>query len=249
MKGFNPIGWLFNFIARIFIDGEKSFLDIISAIIPYGVPVIPAYLMYHNAREQMNFPHEVALVAAIVVEGLGLASVTTAIQFFRNNQRYKDEKNKAPFWVAVAVYGFYILVVMLVNVILEWVSGARSGWVILAIALFMLLGIPAGVLIGIRHQFAKMLEEKDKRYSGGGNNKNEPQQDTPQATGKRTKYASDYKAQIVASLEKEFQATGKVLTPKEITTKFKLEHDNNKGYVSTLTSQWKKDNNIMGFGK
>lgn len=241
----NPIGWIFQFIARIFTDGEKSFLDIVSAIIPYGVPVIPAFLMYHNARQQMSFPHEVALVSAIVVEGLGLASVTTAIQFYRNNQRYKDEKNKAPFWVAVGVYGFYILIVMLVNVILEWVSGERSGWVILAIALFMLLGIPAGVLIGIRHQFAKMLEEKDARYSKP--NKSEPQHDIPPATGQRKRNASDYKEQIITALNKEYQATGKVLELTAISSKFKLDHSNSKGYLSTLRSQWKKDNNIMGF--
>jgi uncharacterized membrane protein YidH (DUF202 family) len=167
MKHTNFLGQIFKTISDIVNGAEKSFLDLLSALVPYFVPVIPAYLTYYHTIEQMNFPPRVALTAAFVVEVLGITAVSTAIRFYRHNQRYKDAKNKAPFWLAIGTYVFYLVVVMMVNVILEIVAGTRSNAVITAIALFSLLSVPSGVLISIRTQFSEMLEERQERRSGG----------------------------------------------------------------------------------
>lgn len=238
----NLLARFFTFVSGAMNGAEKSLLDLLSVFVPYCVPIIPAYLTYYHTIQQMDFPAWVAGTAAFVVEVLGLTSVATAIRFYRYNLKYKKEANRAPFKLAVSVYVFYIVVVLLVNVILEIVAETRGGWVILAIALFSMLSFPSGVLVSIRTQFSEMLEEKALArapQSTGDNQLN--------ATGKRTKHASAYREQITAMLNEEFQKSGKVLMPKEITAKLKLDHDRSKGFVSTLTTQWKKDNNIMGF--
>jgi hypothetical protein len=163
----NPLETLFRVASEIINGAETSFLDLLSAIVPYAVPVIPAYLTYWHTKDWMMFPHPVALTAAFVVEVLGITAVSTAIRFYRHNQRYKDAKNHAPFRLAIGVYAFYLIIVLAVNVIGEVDQGTRSGAVILGIALFALLSVPSGVLISIRTQFKEMLDERTARKIHG----------------------------------------------------------------------------------
>lgn len=150
----------FSELAEVLNNSERAVIDLLSAFVPYMVPVIPAYLTYFHTLELMKFPAWVAFTAAFVVETLGMASVSTTIRFWRNNQRYKSEANKAPFGLALSIYVMYLVIVLTVNVVLEMVSGERSGWIIFSIGLFSLLSVPSGVLISIRAQFTEMLSER-----------------------------------------------------------------------------------------
>jgi len=235
------LGIFFEWLTFTLTGAERGFLDLLSVAVPYAVPIIPAYLTYYHTVEQMNFPPWVAWTAAFVVEVLGLTSVSTAIRFYRHNQKYKKSDNKAPFWLALGVYIFYIIIVLVVNVILEKIAGVRNGWVIFAIALFSLLSFPSGVLISIRTQYAEMLEDITDRYSRKPNGP----QPVPGASGAYTeKPASHYHDKILYMLEAEYGRSGQVLAPKAITSKLKLDHGRSKGYVSTLTSEWKKGKGI-----
>lgn len=237
----NILGTIFGFIADLINGAEKSFLDLLSALVPYAVPVIPAYLTFFHTRDLMGFPSSVAYTAAFVVEVLGLTSVSTAIRFWRHNKRYKADNNKAPFWLAVFVYIFYIVIVLAVNVILEIVDGSRGGWIITAIGLFSLLSVPSGVLISIRTQYSEMLEDIVQRY----NTARTPRAPEPQpGTFRKDKHASDYRSRILEMLEAEYSRSQQVLTPKQITARLKLPHANNKGFVSNLTKAWKQDKGI-----
>jgi hypothetical protein len=227
---------LFEFLSDVLNGAEKSVLDFMSAVVPYAVPVIPAYLTYFHTQNMMGFPAWVAGTAAFVVEALGMASVSTAIRFWHNNQRYKSEANKAPFWLAFSVYVFYVVIILVVNVILENVAGTRNGLVILCIGLFSMLSIPSGVLIAIRSQYREMLEDRTAKKTGG------KQQAEPAKQSYKEKHASDFKDRIPQMLNEEWEKNKRILTPKEITAKLKLDHGKNKGYVSTITSQWKAGN-------
>lgn len=221
-------------------SGEKYIVDFLSTFVPYAVPVIPAYLTFDHTIKEMDFPVWVAWTAAFVVESLGLASVATAVRFWQHNRKYKSDANRAPFKLAAMVYVFYIVIVIVVNVVLEIVSGARNGWVIFSIAMFSLLSFPASVLISIRYIHSDILEERNAA-------KGKSPIGSTDAVSRRPKHASAFREQMITMLEEEYKASGHVLSPKEITSRLKLDHDRSKGFVSTLTSQWKKDNNIMGF--
>ena len=233
---------LFETLANVINGMERGVLDFLSALVPYAVPVIPAYLTYYHTRDMMGFPHWVAVTAAFVVEVLGMTSVSTAIRFYRNNLRYTSEQNKAPFALALFVYIFYLLIVISVNVILEIVAGTRGGWIILSIALFTLLSVPSGVLISIRSQFSEMLEDRARPRGIAA---------TPSTPihAPRTRKASDFKADMITMLNAEHQRTGRVLELTEITAKLKLDHNNSKGFVSTVRSNWMAENNIQKTGK
>lgn len=216
----------------IFTWIEKILFDLLSVLVPFATPVMPAYLTYIHVRSELGFPDLIAKIASFVVEALGLVSVATAIRFWRYNLKYKKVENKAPFKWALGVYLTYILIVVLTNVVLEIVApNPRSGLKIFAIALFSLLSFPSGVLYAIRIQFSDMLTEKAEGKAKGNKGNSE----------KKQKFASDYKSEMLKLLEDHFIKTGKVLAPREISAHFKLNHNNSKGFISKLTSDWKRD--------
>lgn len=255
MQGKNLLVVFFQFLSKTINGGEKAIVDLISALVPYLVPIIPAWLMYYHAEHDMGFSHNIAITAGAVVEGLGLASVATAVRFFLYNRRFKKDAktknpNKAPFWAAMGVYAFYVVVVMLVNVIMEANSTAesgRSGWTITAIALFSLLSFPSGLLVALRVGFAEMLEERASARRGSGESPagGESDEDT-NAKGKKIKqkHASDYQPQIVAYLDKVYKNENRVPLPAEISARFKLDNEKAKGYISTETGKWRQANNV-----
>jgi hypothetical protein len=156
----NILEKMFRWISDTINGGERAILDALSAIVPYTTASIPAYLTYTHTLKQMDFPANIAWLAAFTVEVLGVTAVSTAIRFWQWNKTHVQEKDRAPFVLAVSTYAFYVLTVLSVNVILEIYAKQRAPAVIWAIGLFSLLSIPSGVLISIRAQFGEMLETK-----------------------------------------------------------------------------------------
>lgn len=159
----NILEKIFRTISDTINGAERSILDAFSAIVPYTTASIPAYLTFTHTRDYMDFPVNVAWLAAFTVEVLGVTAVSTAIRFWQWNKTHSQEKDRAPFILAVSTYAFYIVVVLSVNVILEVYAGVRAPAVIWAIGLFSLLSIPSGVLISIRAQFGEMLETRKEQ--------------------------------------------------------------------------------------
>lgn len=159
----NKFRSFFSSVSETINGGERAFLDALSAVVPYTTAAIPAYLTYDHTFKQMGFPLYIAVLSAFTVEVLGVTSVSTAIRFFQWNKNHAMEKDKAPFVLAVVTYGFYILITLSVNVILEVYTGDRNPAVIWAIGLFSLLSLPSGVLISVRAQFGEMLEDKREK--------------------------------------------------------------------------------------
>lgn len=144
-----------NLIKRI----ESTFIDTIAAVTPWLAPLIPAYLVYHNMTERLDYPALFGLIGAAAVEFLGLSAVHTAVTFWQWNDNHKLER--APFWFAFGAGLFYVVIVLTVNAALDiWrdVAGVK----ILAHALLSLLSVDAAVIIAIRAQHARRLTERDE---------------------------------------------------------------------------------------
>jgi hypothetical protein len=171
---------------------EDSFVNFISVIIPWGVPLIPAVILFDHLIK-IGWRPWVAFVAAAVVEGLGLATVNTYFRFERHNKRYKDQKNKMPVWVVIVAYVWYLVIVLFVNVVFDIVAGV-SWERIIAITAFSTLSLPASALISVRGMFSEWKSEHEQRYERKpkeANETNEPQEKdanetNEQANGSRT---------------------------------------------------------------
>lgn len=155
---------IFDSIIRFLNGIEDSAINTLSIIVPWFVPVIPAYLTFRHSEINLQFPAWVAWTAAFVVEVLGLASMRTAVSFYEHNKRYSRDEKKAPFTVTVLIYAFYLSVVLVVNVLLDIQNGV-VWWNVLAIGLFSLLSVPAAALISVRAQHTELLRDLERNRS------------------------------------------------------------------------------------
>lgn len=234
---------LFDWITGLVNGAEDSLINLISAVILWMVPIVPAYLTYQHNITDLKFPAWVAWTTAFVVEFLGLASMRTSIKFYEHNKRYTTEYKKAPFWPVVGTYAFYIVVVLSVNVLLDW--GKVEGTHVWAIALFSLLSVPAGYLISARAQHTELLRQIENDKEKARENKKQSKEQKVVVPEEKPKvYASSKRQEIVDLLTVIWETEHRVAMPKELSDRLELDADTSKGYISSLTKNWKIANHI-----
>lgn len=143
---------------------EAGLIDSIAAITPWLAPLIPAYLVYHNMLERLDYSHLFALIGAGAVEFLGLSAVHTAVTFWQWNDTRKV--GRAPLWAALVAGLFYVAIVLIVNAVLDIAQGTSSEQYvkILAHALLSLLSVDAAVIIAIRASHARrVMDDANER--------------------------------------------------------------------------------------
>lgn len=144
---------------------EGALLDNIAATTPWLAPALPAAIAYSNMTDHLHFEPWLAFIGALVIEFLGLAAVHTAFQLWEFNETKNDSEVEAPFWWAVGAGGFYLFIIIVVNIILEtavalsmWLEGSQ----ILGKALLSLLSVVAAFVLALRSQHARRLAVKEQ---------------------------------------------------------------------------------------
>lgn len=135
---------------------EATLIDNLAATIPWLAPVVPAYMIYKSLAETIHFPLPVAILSAVVVEFLGLVTVSTSVQFWTWNDSKRQADPQAPVRLAVVTAGAYLAIVITVNVILDLGSPIEQ---LFAKALLSTLSVSAALTIAIRSQHARRLAE------------------------------------------------------------------------------------------
>lgn len=135
---------------------ESSFITMITTLIPWLSPALPAYLTYYHLSEMVHIPPPVSVMMALSVEFLGLSAVSSAFQAMRHN-RQRDNKakyKKVSVGFPVGAYIFYLIVILVVNVALELpVSQEAHQYLqIGSIALLTLISAPAFIIVVSRQQ-------------------------------------------------------------------------------------------------
>ena len=146
--------------AVLFLRGWKRFsqavegllIDNIAATSPWLAPVIPAYMTWSSMSTKLGFPVWVAFAGAGVVELLGLSAVTTTVQFWDWNDGRRA--NHAPVFVSALSAGFYLAVVLTVNVIMDQAPMDQK-W---AKALLSSLSVCAALVLALRAGHARRLD-------------------------------------------------------------------------------------------
>lgn len=144
---------------------EGALLDNIAATTPWLAPALPAAIAYSNMTEHLAFDPWLAFIGALVIEFLGLAAVHTAFQLWEFNETKNDSEAEAPFLWAVSAGGFYLFIIIVVNILLEtaaamgvWLEGSQ----ITGKALLSLLSVVAAFVLALRSQHARRLAVKEQ---------------------------------------------------------------------------------------
>lgn len=98
---------------------ESLVINNVSALAPWLTPLIPAYMVGVSMYENLAFPVVIAVIAAIIIEIVGLSAVYTTYEFWDFNSSKHTGMNSAPLGVALPTAVFYLVVVLLFNVLMD----------------------------------------------------------------------------------------------------------------------------------
>lgn len=155
---------------------ESILIDLIAATAPWLAPIFPAYMVWYALTHRLNIPVPgwVAMVGALVIEFLGLSAISTTLMLWTYNDRRRESADlsrakkrrrprkmhgEAPVWLAAGSGAFYLVVVLVVNVVMD-TSGIEER---IAKAMLSSLSIIAGLILAVRAQHARRLEDAEMR--------------------------------------------------------------------------------------
>ena len=140
-------------------SAELLIIDVIAALSPWLAPVLPAYLTGRNLFVLMNFPWQIAVISAAVVELVGLSSMSTVLMLWTWNEEKRESDQAAPVWLALLAGVIYLSVVLSVNTLLD-IDPVRYG--ILVKGLLSCLTVVAALIIAVRGQHARRQAAREQ---------------------------------------------------------------------------------------
>ncbi len=143
---------------------EGVAVDLVAILAPWLAPVPSAYLVYRAAVERLEWHPAVAVAAAIAIEAIGVTSIVNALKLWDWNSmrsKAKGEKGdrRAPFELALAVCGVYVVVTIGLTVLMD----VYPDLAFVAPAIFPVLALVGGLNIALRNgQKGREAERSDR---------------------------------------------------------------------------------------
>lgn len=138
-------------LKRMVAAAEAGILDTVAAVVPWLAPTPTAYIAYSHLLTVLQLPDWVALAGALMVEGLGLSVVHTALGFWR-----ADGLRSWRLWLAIGAGVFYLAVVTSVNVLLDRGLPVET----LAKSLLSFTSVPAALILALRAQDKRAAQRR-----------------------------------------------------------------------------------------
>lgn len=159
-----------NWFANIFIwvndvieAADRPISQVVMVLLPFIAPILPAMITAKSLREYMNLPKEwtwIGVVAFEFVGYLGMISLVGALMAW-----IKDEKNHRS-WTNVLVtgtaYTFYLLSLIVTNLILELENDVPVSHVTVTACLTVGLSV-ASSLLNAQRIFDRNTEDKEEK--------------------------------------------------------------------------------------
>jgi len=98
---------------------EASAADVLAKAAPWAAPLPTAYLVGRATMVHLAWPEPVAVIAAITIESLGLATTATALELREYNASKRKSDPRAPFALAVVLVAVYFIVAVGLTVVLD----------------------------------------------------------------------------------------------------------------------------------
>jgi hypothetical protein len=133
---------------------EARVTDVIAGCVPWLAPIPSAVLVANATIKHLAWSLPVAIVAGLIIEGLGLTSTSTALTLWDWNARRPAGEPKAPFWLAGLMVGVYLVSTIGLTVVLDM----DTALVHIAPALFPVLALVGTINIALRSQHKHRLE-------------------------------------------------------------------------------------------
>jgi hypothetical protein len=132
---------------------EAWLTDFIAGLVPWLAPIPSAVLVANATLKHLGWSQPVAVVAGLIIEGLGLTSTSTALTLWDWNARRPSNEPKAPFWLAGLMVAVYLISTIGLTVVLDF----DVALVHIAPALFPILALVGTINIALRSQHKHRL--------------------------------------------------------------------------------------------
>jgi len=139
---------------RILESIESNLTALAATVGPWLAPLPSAFFVWRAGVNHLSLPGWVALVAAGVIELLGLAATAQALTIYEYNTNRRKTDQAAPLVLAVALLGVYFLGVIALTVALE----VLPELVTFAPALFPVLSLAGVGVLALRLDHRRRLE-------------------------------------------------------------------------------------------
>lgn len=140
---------------------ETAATDLIARLAPWLAPAPTAYLVYSQTSAHLAWPPSIALIAALVLETLGLAVTSTALTLYRYNVAKRKTDPPAPLALPIALILLYFIAAELLTVALDIAPKLAAGlattladW---APAIFPILSLAGVATLAIRTDHRRRL--------------------------------------------------------------------------------------------
>jgi len=185
---------------------ESTAVDLIARLAPWAAPAPTAYLVFARTTHHLVWPAWVGVTAALVIESLGLAVMTTALDLYRYNASKRRSDPVAPLALPLVLVGVYFGAAELLTVALDVAPKLAAGTVVTLVdwapAVFPILSVAGMATLALRADHRRRLaiietERAGRRatrrgyqqapISGGSDGQSSAQQDTVLDTVNRTR--------------------------------------------------------------
>ena len=134
---------------------ENVAVDLVAKLAPWCAPLPTAYLVGRATVTHLHWPAWVGLVAAVIVESLGLATTATALVLRDYNASKRKSDPQAPYTLALALVSVYFVVATGLTVILDIVPGLA----VYAPAIFPTLSLTGVTVLALRSDHKRRLAD------------------------------------------------------------------------------------------
>ncbi|MBU0493892.1 MAG: helix-turn-helix domain-containing protein [Chloroflexi bacterium] len=132
---------------------ERRLTDVVARIAPWLAPLPTAYLVGRATVEHLHWPDLVGIIAAAIVESLGLATTVTALELREYNASKRKSDPGAPFGLAAGLVVVYLVVALALTVVLDTVPELAR----YAPAIFPLLSLAGMIILALRADHVRRL--------------------------------------------------------------------------------------------
>jgi hypothetical protein len=133
----------------------NSKVKLVAKVAPWCAPVPTAYLVGRATVAHLEWPVPIGILAAVVIESLGLVTCATALDLYQFNQNRRKNDPPAPFWLATFLIFLYFFVAVLLTVVLD----TQPSWSVIAPAIFPVLSLAGVTVIALRKDYQKRLQQ------------------------------------------------------------------------------------------
>lgn len=142
---------------------EETAVDLVAKVAPWASPLPTAYLTARACILHLAWPPAVAVIAGVIIECLGLAATSTALQLREYNTTRRKADPAAPLVLALGLVGVYFGSITLLTVLLD-TAPTLAAYAPLAFPMLSLAGVTVLALrADHRRRLAAIDADKQER--------------------------------------------------------------------------------------